>query len=90
MGKLETPLTWVLAIGFVAYLFIANCECGEDSTCSFNNGFNIESPAKNDAVLDLDVAEVEVTSDNTDIIVVETNIDSSEAIKNIEDSSDSE
>ena len=90
MGKLETPLTWVLAIGFVGYLFIANCECGENSTCSLNNGFNFESPAKNDAVLDLQAPEVEETNDSIDTIVVEANIDSSEVIKNNEDNSDSE
>ena len=41
MGNLEKPLTWVLGIVFVGYLFIANCECGEESVCSLNNGFNI-------------------------------------------------
>ena len=41
MGNLEKPLTWVLGIVFVGYLFIANCECGEGSICPLNNGFNI-------------------------------------------------
>ena len=41
MGNLEKPLTWVLGIVFVGYLFVANCECGEGSACPLNNGFNI-------------------------------------------------
>jgi hypothetical protein len=48
MGNLEKPLTWGLAIVLLGYLFIANCECGEGTTCQLNNGFNIgyESDAK--------------------------------------------
>ena len=43
MENLKTPLTWVLGIVCVGYLFIANCECGEESTCPLNNGFNISN-----------------------------------------------
>jgi len=47
MGNLEKPLTWALVIVFVGYLFAANCECGEESTCSLNNGFNINNAGLN-------------------------------------------
>ena len=41
MGNIEKPLTWGLVIVLLGYLFVANCECGENSTCTLNNGFNI-------------------------------------------------
>ena len=47
MENLKTPLTWVLGIVCVGYLFIANCECGEESTCPLNNGFNISNAGMN-------------------------------------------
>ena len=43
MGNLEKPLTWGLVIVLLGYLFIANCDCGEETSCKANNGFNIES-----------------------------------------------
>jgi hypothetical protein len=86
MGNLEKPLTWVLGIVFVGYLFIANCECGEGSTCPLNNGFNINNTDINADVLKVDapenVEEVTVEAiiiDSDTTIVEETNIDSSEA-----------
>ena len=39
MGNLEKPLTWGLTILLLGYLFVANCKCGEESTCELNNGF---------------------------------------------------
>ena len=47
MENFKTPLTWVLGIVCVGYLFIANCECGEESTCPLNNGFNINNADMN-------------------------------------------
>jgi hypothetical protein len=41
MGNIEKPLTWVLVIVLLGYLFVVNCECGEESSCQLNNGFNI-------------------------------------------------
>jgi len=86
MGNLEKPLTWGLVIVFVGYLFIANCECGEGSTWSLNNGFNISNTGINVDVLKVDapenVKEVKVEAsiiDSDTTIVEETNIDSSEA-----------
>ena len=86
MGNLEKPLTWVLGIVFVGYLFIANCECGEGSTCPLNNGFNISNTDINVDVLKVDatenVEEVKVEAiiiDSATTIVEETNTDSSEA-----------
>jgi len=84
MGNLEKPLTWGLVILFVGYLFMANCECGEGSTCALNNGFNISNTDINVNVLKVDVSEnveevkVEATISDT-TIAEETNIDSSEA-----------
>jgi len=43
MGNLEKPLTWGLVIVLLGYLFIANCDCGEEASCTANNDFNIES-----------------------------------------------
>ena len=43
MGNLEKPLTWGLVIVLLGYLFIANCDCGEESSCKANNDFNFES-----------------------------------------------
>tara|TARA_B110000263_G_scaffold202035_1_gene181656 strand:+ start:228 stop:524 length:297 start_codon:yes stop_codon:yes gene_type:complete len=43
MGNLEKPLTWGLVIVLLGYLFIANCDCGEEASCTLNNGFNFES-----------------------------------------------
>ena len=43
MGNIEKPLTWVLVIVLLGYLFIANCDCGEEASCTLNNGFNFES-----------------------------------------------
>jgi len=66
MENLKKPLTWVLGIVFVGYLFIANCECGEESTCPLNNGFNISNAGLNNgfnisnAGLNGDVLKVDV------------------------------
>ena len=59
MENLKTPLTWVLGIVFVGYLFIANCKCGEESTCPLNNGFNISNADLNGDVLKVDAPEID-------------------------------
>ena len=43
MVNLEKPLTWVLVVVVLGYLFISNCNFGGEASCSENNGFNIES-----------------------------------------------
>ena len=43
MGNLEKPLTWVLVVVLLGYLFISNCDSGEEASYSVKNGFNIES-----------------------------------------------
>ena len=43
MGNLEKPLTWGLVIVLLGYLFIANCNCGEEASWILKNGFNFES-----------------------------------------------
>jgi len=84
MGNFEKPLTWVLAIVLLGYLFIANCNCGDGTACPLNSAFNIESSAKNAAVLEADetgevTVEVVVEDEDTTVIV-EANIDSAEVV----------
>ena len=59
MGNLEKPLTWVLGIVFVGYLFVANCECGEGNTCPLNNGFNITNAGNYGSAFKFDAPTVE-------------------------------
>jgi len=59
MGNLEKPLTWVLGIAFVGYLFIANCECSEETTCPLNNGFNITNAGNYGNAFKFDALTVE-------------------------------
>ena len=42
MENIEKPLTWVLVIALLGYLFIANHELGEETSCTSKNDFNIE------------------------------------------------
>jgi len=42
MENIEKPLTWVLVITLLGYLFIANYEYGGETSCTSKNGFNIE------------------------------------------------
>ncbi|MGY8988295.1 MAG: hypothetical protein ACKVG7_07030 [Flavobacteriales bacterium] len=57
MGNLEKPLTWGLTILLLGYLFVANCKCGEESTCQLNNGFNISNTDINVDMLKVDATE---------------------------------
>ena len=59
MGNLEKPLTWGLVIVFVGYLFAANCKCGQESTCSLNNGFNITNAGNYGSAFKFDALTVE-------------------------------
>ena len=82
MGNLEKPLTWGLVILFVGYLFMANCECGEGSTCALNNGFNISNTDLNGDVLKVDAPEtVEEDEDDVESIKEDEIDDESEAVK---------
>jgi len=67
MGNLEKPLTWVLGIVFVGYLFIANCECGEGSICPLNNGFNIGFEEATEEVTQEIRVEIKVEDENIDV-----------------------
>jgi hypothetical protein len=87
MGKFEKPLTWGLVILLLGYLFVANCECGEGSTCPLNNEVNIESQEtdvlNNDA--EAGTVVVRVTKDDGDTIdSVITYGDSTEVEEEIE------
>ncbi|MDC0249334.1 hypothetical protein OAK24_00465 [Flavobacteriales bacterium] len=80
MGNLEKPLTWVLAIVLLGYLFIANCECGEGTTCTLNNGFNIgyESDTKlaEDISVEIKVADKSIDVDSiVDAVLEEIELD---------------
>ena len=68
MGNLEKPLTWGLTILLLGYLFVANCKCGEESTCELNNGFNIELKDGADEVTsDLDALEGDDVDSGEDV-----------------------
>ena len=57
MGNLERPLTWGLGLVFIVALFIVNCKCGDSTTCTFNNAFNISSAEVNADALGVDAPE---------------------------------
>ena len=73
MGNLEKPLTWGLVIVLLGYLFIANCDCGEEASCRANNDFNIEF--EDDAV-DVKLNELKVEVYTTNSSPKNANIDS--------------
>ena len=80
MGNLEKPLTWGLAIVLLGYLFIANCECGEGTTCQLNNGFNMgyESDVKleEDISIDIKVEDKSIDVDSiVDVVLEEIELD---------------
>ena len=67
MGNLEKPLTWVLVVVLLGYLFISNCDFGEETSCSANNGFNIESINETiDVKQDIQV-EIQVEDENLNV-----------------------
>ena len=72
MGNLEKPLTWGLAIVLLGYLFIANCECGEGTTCPLNNGFNMgyESDSKSEEDISVEIKAVDENIDVDSIVDV--------------------
>jgi len=77
MGNLETPITWVLGIAFIAYIALGNC-CSDSSNLSAYAGTetSINAPALEVEKEDV-VEEVTIEDDDT-TIVVETEITSEE------------
>jgi len=67
MGNLEKPLTWGLVIVLLGYLFIANCDCGEEASCTANNGFNIESENLDSEVKQEIRVEIQVEDENLNV-----------------------
>ena len=67
MGNLEKPLTWVLVVVLLGYLFIANCDCGEETSCKANNGFNIESENLDSEVKQEIRVEIQVEDENLNV-----------------------
>lgn len=63
MGNMEKPLTWGLVIVLLGYLFVVNCECGEESPCPLNNGFNIGF--EDDTDIKLNELKLEVYTTNS-------------------------
>jgi len=57
MEKLEKPLTWILIIGLLGYLFVANFKCGEEISSTLNNESNISNPDLNGDILKVNVDE---------------------------------
>ena len=67
MGNLEKPLTWGLVIVLLGYLFIANCDCGEETSCKANNGFNIESENLDSEVKQEIRVKIQVEDENLNV-----------------------
>ena len=67
MGNMEKPLTWGLVIVLLGYLFVVNCECGEESACPLNNGFNIGFEDDATEVKKEIKVEIQVEDENIDV-----------------------
>ena len=67
MENIEKPLTWVLVIVLLGYLFIANCDCGEEASCTANNGFNIESENLDSEVKQEIRVKIQVEDENLNV-----------------------
>jgi len=65
MGNLETPITWVLGIAFIAYFALGNCctDSGNQAACSAIDA-NLNAPA-------LEVEQPEVVEEVTVEIAIE-------------------
>ncbi len=66
MGKFEKPLTWILIIGILGYLFMGNC-CKTNSECDSKNSFNWSEKVQDSEI----EVKIIATDSDTDI-----NIDS--------------
>jgi len=66
MGKFEKPLTWILIIGILGYLFMGNC-CKTNSECDSENSFNWSEKVQDSEI----EVKIIATDSDTDI-----NIDS--------------
>ena len=76
MGNLETPITWVLGIAFIAYFALGNC-CSDSSNQAAYAGTETSINAPALEVEEEVVEEVTIEDDDT-TIVVETEITSEE------------
>jgi len=79
MGNLETPITWVLGIAFIAYVGLGNC-CTDSGNQAAYGGTetSINAPAlEEEEVVEEVTIEVPI-EDNDTTIVVETEITSEE------------
>jgi len=75
MGKFEKPLTWILIIGILGYLFMGNC-CKTNSECDSKNSFNWSEKVQDSEI----EVKIIATDSDTDI-----NIDSMLALLFTED-----
>ena len=64
MGNFEKPLTWGLVIILLGYLFVANCDCGDETSCQTNNEFNI---GHEDEVKEVKKIVVKVEDENLNV-----------------------
>ena len=80
MGNLETPITWVLGIAFIAYVGLGNC-CTDSGNQAAYGGTepSINAPALEveEEVVEEVTIKVSIEDDDT-TIVVETEITSEE------------
>tara|TARA_B110000459_G_C16311863_1_gene359533 strand:- start:214 stop:513 length:300 start_codon:yes stop_codon:yes gene_type:complete len=67
MGNLEKPLTWVLVVVLLGYLFISNCDSREEASYSVKNGFNIESVNETIDVKQEIQVEIQVEDENLNV-----------------------
>ena len=81
MGNLETPITWVLGIAFIAYIALGNC-CSDSSNQAAYAGTetSINAPVLEveEEVAEEEVFEEVTIEDNYTTIVIETEITSEE------------
>jgi len=80
MGNLETPITWVLGIAFIAYITLGNC-CSDSSNQAAYVGTetSINAPALDVEEEVVEEVTIEVTIEDDDTtIVVETEITAEE------------
>jgi len=80
MGKFEKPLTWILIIGILGYLFMGNC-CKTECTTEVKKEIRVEIQVE-DENLNID-SMVDTVIENIDIegdvdTVIEINIDLTE------------
>lgn len=80
MGKFEKPLTWILIIGILGYLFMGNCsetECSTEVKKEIRVEIKVEDENLNiDSMVDTVIENIDIEGDVD--TVIEINIDLTE------------